>query len=331
MEGKMFVTKGFAWAFALTALVVSGDALAYEQSATQAFPGQYFGTSAAMPPEGIYMFMRATTYQSNLDGPVTKAIGNNTGFQMGNGAAGAVFVPGWNFLGASYDAVIVQTVQMVSVGSPINSQSAGVHNTYISPGELSWKFGDSGFYVKAGFGMYVPDGTQTGANGLGNAGAPYWTFVPNLTLSYFKNGWNLSGTFYQEFNTANRITGYRSGDVFHAEFTATKKIDRVTFGPVALYVGQVTDDKSSAFYGNRIQSANRHDRVAVGALVGYDFGPASLTAWAAKDVWVTASGSTRGGPVDLSTNTNGWTALVGLNFRVWAPENDKPKVGLITK
>jgi hypothetical protein len=27
-------------------------------------------------------------------------------------------------------------------------QAAGVHNTFVIPGELSWKFGDSGFAVK---------------------------------------------------------------------------------------------------------------------------------------------------------------------------------------
>ena len=48
---------------------------------------------------------------------------------------------------------------------------------------------------------------------------------------------------YVEFNTANTVTHYTSGDIFHADFTATKTIGKWTIGPVAYYVGQVTDDK----------------------------------------------------------------------------------------
>ena len=36
-------------------------------------------------------------------------------------------------------------------------------NTYIVPVELSWKLGNSGFAFKTGLGIYVPDGTETGA------------------------------------------------------------------------------------------------------------------------------------------------------------------------
>ncbi|MCC8953520.1 transporter [Bradyrhizobium sp. Pear77] len=202
---------------------------------------------------------------------------------------GFLFVPGWTFLGATYTAVLVQPFIMASVGSPINAQMAGMHNTYIVPAELSWKLGDTGFFVKAGLGMYVPDGTKTGVNGLGNLGNPWWTFQPEVIVSYLKDNWNLTANFFAEFNTKNTITGYTSGDVFNAEFTAAKTIGKWTIGPVAYYAGQVSDDTSSAFYGGVI-NVNRYNIWAAGGLIGYDFGPAALNVWAFDEVSSRARG-----------------------------------------
>ncbi len=110
-------------------------------------------------------------------------------------------------------------------------QAAGVHNTFVIPGELSWKFGDSGFAVKTGLGIFSPDGTVTGLYGTGNIGSPYWTFEPELIVSYLKDGWNLSAALYEELNTKNSISQYTTGDIIHADFTATKTIGKWTFGP----------------------------------------------------------------------------------------------------
>src|SRR4029077_15032655 len=133
------------------------------------------------------------------------------------------------------------------VGTPVGSAvtpgvTSGVFNTYIVPVELSWKLGN-GFAVKTGLGIYAPTGTQNGPFKLGNVGEPWWTFQPELIISYLANGWNLSAAIYAEFNTASSASHYTSGDVLHADFTATKTIGKWTFGPVAYYVGQVSDDK----------------------------------------------------------------------------------------
>jgi hypothetical protein len=75
---------------------------------------------------------------------------------------GSCSSPGWTFLGATYDAVLVQAFVMQSLGAPLNVQFAGVHNTYVVPVELSWMFGNTGLGVKTGLGIFTPDGTQTG-------------------------------------------------------------------------------------------------------------------------------------------------------------------------
>ncbi len=175
-----------------------------------------------------------------------------------------------------------------------NLQSGGF-DTYIVPVELSWKLGTSGFYVKTGLGIFLPDGTVTGVNGLGNVGNPRWTFQPELILSYLKDGWNLTAALYGEFNTQNTKDHYTNGDDFHADFTATKTFGKWTLGPVASYLAQVTNDTCSdivcltAHPLGTLTNAQRFQVFAVGGLVGYDFGPVNVSVWATQDVLAKAS------------------------------------------
>jgi hypothetical protein len=278
--------------------------------------------TAGVPPPGLYMFDQVFTYQTNLAGPGNQLLnpsGTKTGVQAADETTGFLWVPGWMFLGATYDAVLAQSFVMANAGSPLNFQAAGINNTFIVPVELSWKLGDSGFFIKTGVGIYTPDGTINGANGLGNVGNPWWTFQPEFVVSYLKDGWNFTANIYEEFHTKNTVTDYRSGDVLHAEFTASRTVGKWTLGPIAYYAGQFSDDKSSAFYGGRV-NLNRYDTWAVGAVLGYDFGPAALHVWALDEVSVHASGGTPILGVDSATTTKGFSAFASLSYRIWAPE-----------
>jgi hypothetical protein len=323
-------------------------------------PGVFIGASAGVPPPGIYMFDQVFTYQSNVAGPITNAIGNRNGVQAAVDVQGFVFVPGWTFLGATYDAVLAQPFGMVSVGQPLSLSPtqidafSGVHNTYFVPVELSWKLGTSGFVVKAGLGIFAPTGTVQGvtapmlvgvassSNGYANFGNKYWTFQPELIVSYLKDGWNLSAAIYEEFNTANQQDHYTQGDVFHADFTATKTIGKWTFGPVGYYAAQVTNDKCSdsvclALHpgvavapgvfipntGGTFGNTQRWQLGALGGLVEYNFGAASLSVWATQEVFFKASGASLaslGSATDLSATTRGATVFATLSYRLWAPE-----------
>jgi hypothetical protein len=303
------------------AAVAAGEAGAYElgYAGWAQKPGITLGGgTAGDPPPGLYSFNQIFTYQANIVGPGAGTF--NTPVHAAVEANGLLWVPGWNFLGATYDAVIVQPWVMQDVGAPFNINPAGMHNTFIVPAELSWKLGDSGVFIKAGFGMYVPDGTINGINGLGNVGNPWWTFQPNLVFSYLKDGWNFTANIYDEINTRNTITKYQSGDTLDVELTAAKTIGRWTVGAIGYYVGQVTDDKSSAFYGGAI-NVNRYALWAAGGLVGYNFGPAALNVWATKEFSASASGGTFGPPgFDTATITKGYTIFASLSFRIWGPD-----------
>ena len=345
-----FNSKALLAAAGMAAFAFS-PANAYEGGvAWQSKPGVFIGASAGVPPPGIYMFNQVFTYQSNVAGPITNVpgIGNKAGVQAAVDVQGFLFVPGWTFLGATYDAVIVQPFGMVSVGQPLSlnprqiDMFSGVHNTYFVPVELSWKLGTSGFVFKTGLGIYAPTGTIQGATGLGclapnatgcngfaNFGNKYWTFQPEAIISYLANGWNLSGAFYAEFNTANQPDNYTHGDVFHADFTATKTFGKWTVGPVAYYVAQVSDDKcpigvcTAAHPLGIVGNTQRFSLFALGGLVEYNFGPASLSVWATQEVFSHASGgqlpAALGGE-DLSNITRGSTIFATLSYRLWAPE-----------
>jgi hypothetical protein len=337
IEGKMkLISKALLAAVGLAAVALS-PANAYESGypAAALKAGSFIGSSAGVPPPGIYMFNQVFTFQGNVAGPgVNSALGGNTkvGYQSAYDAQGFLFVPGWTFLGATYDAVLVQPFGMNSIGSPENLQYSGVHNTYIVPVELSWKLGTSGFVVKSGLGIWAPTGTIQGPAGLGNQGNPWWTFSPELVISYLGGGWNLSVALSEEINTENSISHYTTGNIFHADFTATRTFGKWTLGPVAYFYGQVSDDSCSATclpftaHGlGTLTNAQRFSVWAVGGLIEYNFGPASLSVWATQEVSAKASNAAAlashfTGGQDFSVIAQGSTVFATLSYRLWAPE-----------
>lgn len=273
-------------------------------------PGAMTTMTAASPAPGVYSFNEIYTAQGHRSGPGDPT--GQTALHVASAVTGVLWSPGWTFLGARYEALIVQPFTMNDAGAPLNQQGSGIHNTLIAPGQLSWKLGDTGFYVKAGLAITVPDGTISGANGLADPGAPWWIVQPLLSASYIKNGWNLTSNVSLEMNTPNTKTHYRTGDILHADFTATRKFGKWTVGPVASYIGQVSGDTSSAFYHGAI-NVNRYNLLALGALVGYDFGGATVNLWATQDVIASASGASSG--ADKATIIKGYKVFANLNFR----------------
>ncbi len=151
-------------------------------------------------------------------------------------------------------------------------------------------------------------------------------------MSYLKDGWNLTAYVSQEINTKNTITQYQTGNILHAEFIATKTINNWTFGPVGYFMGQVTDDKPSPFYGNAINT-NRYGTWAAGGLVGYNFGPVQLNVWAVNQLSAHASGGTAAAPgIDTASIIKGFSVFSQLSFRLWAPDEPvSPRTPLLRK
>ncbi|UEM15383.1 hypothetical protein J4G43_014820 [Bradyrhizobium barranii subsp. barranii] len=96
------------------------------------------GAAAAAPPPGLYGFDQVFTYQSNLVGPGAPVNpgGASTGVKADVFAQGLLWVPGWNFLGATYDVVGVVPFISASVGPPMDANPSGMHNMFLA-NELS--------------------------------------------------------------------------------------------------------------------------------------------------------------------------------------------------
>jgi Putative MetA-pathway of phenol degradation len=114
----------------------------------------------------------------------------------------------------------------------------------------------------------------------------------------------------------------------HADFTVTKTIGKWTLGPVAYYYGQVSNDSCPAscvaVYGanQTLANASRWNVWAVGGILGYDFGPASVSVWATQEVSAKASNAAAvaAAGVDPSTVNQGTTVFATLSYRLWAPD-----------
>jgi len=316
ISGLLLLSSGIA---AVTAW--SQPARALEPGAApQTTPGINIGITAKPMDPGIYFSDTALTYQAKQTGPGAEAVnGNNANFARGFDAAKVTVVPGWTFLGATYGAAVVQKALMKQIGPPVNTSASGLGNTLLSPIQLAWNLGN-GFFVQANAGVYIPDGTTAGATGTGNVGDPYWTFQPQLIVSYLNDGWAFTANLYDEINTKNRTSKYTTGEIFHADLTATKTIGRWTFGPVAYLVDQITSDTSSAAY--EFNNQGKFTTFALGGLVGYDFGPAKINVWATDEVYAHAFGGTPGAGRNMTTQ--GFTVFGQVSFKAWPLQDEPP-------
>ena len=143
---KLAATAG-AVAFAAWA----GNAYALEGNSPY-LPGVSVGIpSGALPPAGFYA--------SDDNVIITGGFKNNSGNDRGGNVnvylniPSVLWVPGWNILGATHAAAIVEpyAMQNVNVGpnsGSTNSTSSGMFNTIISPINLGWNFHP--FFFKVG-------------------------------------------------------------------------------------------------------------------------------------------------------------------------------------
>ncbi len=331
----------------LAALAIGGMASSALAEESGSFQNRLNGATVglplgALPPPGLYTGLE-TAYLGML------GVGPNTRGNQGGGggvnfylpaiaqAVPLLWVPGWNFLGASYAMSVVQAFYnnnntgTVSAGAPFGSAANPViggqyttANTLWNPIVLSWNLG-AGWFVSVGFNFTAPDGTHTSTNGLFTPNPDYWTFEPTFAVAYLANNWNLAANFFYDINSKSQgkccassllspgvpAGGFQitSGNALYGDFHALYKFGKWSLGPVAYFEAQTT---ANSGFGCPALCGNLSN-VAVGGLVGYDFGPVDL------QVWVTDS-------VARSNAIDGLDIWTRLGFRIWGPEAPKPLV-----
>ena len=330
----------------IAALAIGGAASSAFAEETGTFQNRLNGATiglplGALPPPGLYTGLD-TAYlgMPNGSGNAGASIGNQCATTAATGKNCAVlpavaqavpllYVPGWNFLGATYGMAAVQAFYVFTTcgvnanggcggGSPISGGGFVYTNTFWNPITLSWNLGQ-GWFVSVGFNFTGPDGTRT--PGTFSPNPDYWTFEPTFAVSYLANNWVLSANFFYDINTASQAvccaaSPITSGNALYGDFTAAYKFGKWEIGPVGYFETQTTSDTGPCSPAPGVSLCGKYETAAAGGLIGYDFGPVDL------QVWVTDSFIGQNAPVGPG-NLNVWTRL---GFRLWAPEAPKPLV-----
>ena len=295
----------------------------------------------ALPPPGLYTGLETAYLGEASPAGQGKDVGNwatLTGGRLGLPAiAQAVpllYVPGWTFLGANYSMSAVGAGYVFTtcnslvnpVDTACNNIAGGgfvVANPTFNPINLSWNL-HNGWFVSAGFNFMAP----IGSNFTNTPNPDYWTLEPTFAVSYLANNWVLSANFFYDFNTSSTgpccllgaptLNTYNNGDMFYGDLTALYKFGKWEVGPVAFFEVQATSDSVSGpgAAGLCATFCANYSNVAVGGLIGYDFGPVDFQVWVTD---VVEAANTPAGTGSLWV----WSRL---GFRIWGPEAPKPLV-----
>jgi hypothetical protein len=329
--------RGRVWGAAAAALVMScaasesfavelGDLTNYVRGSTQGLP------LGVLPPPGLYGgFSTGVTDLGSSPGKGNQSTGVATNPVFGFGQS-LLWVPGWTFLGASYGASIVQGEYFATFATSVNPPFAasGINgpeliNTNFTPISLSWTLGP-GWFFGVGLTIAAPDGSQWASTASDvNINPDYWTFAPGWALSYIDVNWLLSANFRYDINTASRgvtlgapflrsaANGFISGNELFGDLTALYKIGKWRIGPVAYFEAQTTADRPGGGVACTPAICGYQSQVAVGALVGYDFGPVVVQTWFDDTV-------------ECRNAICGLDVWGRMTFKIWGYEASKPLV-----
>jgi hypothetical protein len=273
------------------ALALCGPAHAEEGGIVPYFAGVEIGVpTGAAPPPGVYLSDTMYTRQE----PLYNGAGNRVPIKInlyGNSLS-AVWVPGWQVLGGTYLAFIKQPISNNVVSAfGHHSNGFGMFNTIISPFNLSWMVAP-GLFVAGGTTFYLKDATYA-RNAAVEMGNNYYTFEPSVSVSYLGGGLNLTALANYDINSENTNSPnaanghYQSGQVLTIDLTATKRFGAWSAGLGGYVVQQTTNDTANGAVVPATPYESRGDKIgqiALGPVLGYQFGRYSLTAYDTYDV-----------------------------------------------
>jgi hypothetical protein len=268
-----------AAALAATVVLTAGSAFA-EELWNPHLRGTDEGLAAgALPPEGVY-FINDTYFATWKDMNGTNSNTNGIKLNAWLDIPIVLWNPGIKVLGADYAVAIAQPFDYLDMsGGPYKNDNGhtGTYNTVLIPGQLSWAL-PMDFHVKTGLSVYVDDPSSSPAhpapNGGVGSGNSFWTFSPELGLSWLHDGWNLSADMRYDYNLEDDTTHYNSGNMFDVDYTVTKTIGKWTAGIGAFEQNQLEKDKSN---GATVANSTQ-ENYGIGPIAGYNFGPVDVMA-----------------------------------------------------
>lgn len=235
----------------------------------------------AMPPDGTYL-INAFAYSS---GRRYDNYGHETeiGTRAWVDVPVALWVPGVSLLGGRYAMAIAQPADVLQTSLSRSAPTVsrfGRSATVVLPAQLAWTL-PADFFVKAGVAVYLPDGDFNThvpiANSIG-----FWSFEPELGLSWLQSAWAASLKLSYDFNLRNPATDYRSGDVISADCSVTRRFGAWKAGIGGYGLVQTTNDSRP---DTVIPGGDRERKAALGPVGGYDFGPAEVDVYVNRPVF----------------------------------------------
>jgi hypothetical protein len=246
--------------------------LAAAGSVTQ--PGELVGLATGAPlPEGLY-FLNTGDWGCRNTSPTTCA---------GVDIPAGVWATPWFFFGARFQ--VIAATPAVEVGVHHADYVYGMYNPFLA-GQLAWDLGN-GFGFSYALGAYFGVDTDVAFRDT--------SLNQRFGLSYTRDGWNL---------TANVTWGlFGNSDVYpdflNLDLTATKKIGKWEVG----VIGYGSTDLNLP----ALDVVGKQSQFAVGPLIGYDFGPVTVQAYASHDVYEKNYGG---------HDTRLWTRFI---IPIWTP------------
>ncbi|GEO98533.1 transporter [Methylobacterium haplocladii] len=242
---------------ALGALVLSFTGTA-AHAASAAQPGQTLGLpTGAQLPIGLIL-LDTSSFGIRDTSPVQSESNINL--------PGVVWVPGVHIFGGRLHLIYIQPVVAARSAAAGGRYQSGIGVPLVAA-QLAWKLSGN-FNVSYLLGGYLPIDTQF----LINQGSIQQRFA----ATYNGDGWNVTGNLlYGTYLDATNKQGAFYPDFLNLDVTATKKFGKWEIGPVAF--------GSTDLPTNRLNY--RHQgQVAVGGLVGYNFGDFFIQAYVTRDV-----------------------------------------------
>jgi len=235
---------------AMSIFAISG--VAHAGSVTQ--PGETVGATLGAPlPQGVY----------GVDtGSIGQRGGTNEGVNIPVILWSTPLAPG----GVRIEAIVAAPELYVG-NHKAGTFSDGMYMPFVG-GILAYDFG-GGFGASYLAGAYLP---MTGGD-FGKA-FDYYTFRQDIHLTYAANGWTANANLIYGIVGNNQATHTGNPDYFNYDLSLTKTIGKWEIGPVAF---GSTDVDSPTHHATQSQ-------FALGALVGYNFGPVIAQVYLTSDV-----------------------------------------------
>jgi hypothetical protein len=219
----------------------------------------------------------------------------------------------YTILGGRLEVLLTTPEAVVGInpGAAVGSSwHKDIYNTAALAG-LAWDLG-GGWGIANYPGFWAPVNTDIG-NNLG-LGGNFWTFVDIASIAYNHDKWSLSANVLYHHSGNDLATGiHLQPDTVDVDFAITKHIDKWEVG----LAGYASTDLNGA--ARNLFGAAKQSQIALGGLVGYDFGPVSAQVYLTRAV--------------AETNYTGYDTRLFARVTVplWHPEAPAPQKALVTK